>query len=117
MHDWQKDIWAAISGSGIKASEMKIYMGGRNIGKTVMAQMWNQMFTELTECKIIDKAIVDNKQFYTVKCSKDIADWLRHQPGQNKQWYEHIDYNWQVDRTMFDLEEDLYLMLKLRWGC
>lgn len=116
MHDWQKDIWAAISGSGIKASEMKIYMGGRNIGKTVMAQMWNEMLKPI-ECNIISKALVDNKQWYTVKCSKDISNWIREQSGENSQWYEHIDHNWNIDRTMFDIDEDLYLMLKLRWGC
>jgi hypothetical protein len=115
MHEWQKDLWAVVAGSDPR--EMKIYMGGRNVGKSVMSQMWNQMFTELVQCEIIDKSIVDNKQFYTVKCSKDIADWLRNQPGENEQWYQHIDHNWIMDRTMFDIDEDLYLILKLRWGC
>lgn len=116
IHNWQKDLWAALSGSGIKASEMKIYMGGRNIGKSVMAQMWNQYQEESPYSKIIDKSIVDNKQFYTVQCNKIASDWVRSQDGKNADWYEHIDKNWIVDRTRFDISEDFYLMLKLRFG-
>jgi hypothetical protein len=117
MHNWQKDLWAACTGSDPR--EMKIYMGGRNMGKSVMAQMWNimQEETQTTYCRVITQAKVDNKPFYTIQCSKPIADWIREQPGENTQWYQHIDQNWYVDRTMFDIDEEFYLMLKLRWGC
>ncbi len=117
MYKWQKDLWAACAGSDPR--EMKIIMSGRQIGKSVMAQMWNQVQAEpIPEyCKIIDKSKVDTKQFYTIQCSRAIADWVRQQPGEDTQWYQHIDHNWIMDRTKFDIDEDLYLMLKLRWGC
>ena len=120
MHKWQKELWAAISGSGVKASEMKIIMNGRQIGKSTMAQMWNQVKPdeeEITKCEIIAKAKVDNKQWYTVKCSRDVAKWVRQQPDEHIQWYQHIDQKWMIDHTMFDIDEDLYLMLRLKWGC
>jgi hypothetical protein len=115
MHKWQRDLWTSLSGSDPR--EMKIIMNGRNIGKSVMAQMWNQVFLEPMKCEIITQAKVDNIQFYTVKCSKPIADWVRQQPRENDDWYQHIDQNWYVDMTMFDISEEFYMMLKLRWGC
>jgi hypothetical protein len=111
MPPWQQDLWAALAGSDPR--EMKIYMGGRQVGKSVMAQMWNIMFTE---CEIIDRATVDGAQMYTIQCNREIANWIRQQPGNNSQWYEHIDHNWVVDRTKYDVTEDFYLMLKLRFG-
>lgn len=96
---------------------MKIYSSGRQIGKSAIAQMWNQVFLESTKCEIVSQAKVDNKQWYTVKCSRDVANWIREQPGENDQWYQHIDQKWMIDHTMFDINEDLYLMSKLRWGC
>ncbi len=117
MHKWKRDFWAAVAGSDPK--EMKIIMNGRQIGKSVMAQMWNQKMEDIESkyCEVITQAKVDNIPFYTVQCSKPIADWIRQQPRENDDWYQHIDQNWYVDRTMFDISEEFYMMLKLRWGC
>lgn len=114
MQKWQKDMWAALSGSDPR--EMKIVMAGRQIGKSVMAQMWNELQEERPYSKIIDKSIVDNKTYYTVQCNKQASDWIRGQPGEHTDWYQHIDHNWIVDRTRFDVSEDFYMMLKLRFG-
>lgn len=117
MHDWQKNIWAAISGSGIKASEMKIIMNGRNIGKSTMAQMWNQMEQLAPPHEILAKAPVDGTMWYTIACRKDVSMWVRENGVENIDWYEHIDSRWYVHKNMFDICEELYMILKLRWGC
>jgi hypothetical protein len=116
MHKWQKDLWAALSGSDPK--EMKIYMGGRNIGKSVMAQMWNTIHENpKPTCIVLASFPVDTNKWHTVQCSKEIADWIRSQPGESKEWFEHIDQNWVLDRNKFDISLEFYLMLRLKWGC
>lgn len=96
---------------------MNIFLAGRNIGKSYMAQMWNQMldqqdpkYTELS------KATVDGAMWYTVKCSKEVCTWIRQEYADHEQWYEHIDQNWNVYFSTFDMHEEFYMMLKLKWG-
>jgi len=115
MQDWQKDFLTALAGQDL--TQMKIYMGGRQIGKSTLAQMWNIM-DELSvpSHKIIQHSMVDGKTWYTVKCTRDVADWVRLQPNQDVDWYEHIDHNWVLDRTRFDISEEFYVILKLTWG-
>lgn len=46
MHDWQKDIWAVVSGSGAKPSELMIISSGRQIGKStykMAVDQWMRM--------------------------------------------------------------------------
>ena len=93
---------------------MNIIMNGRQLGKSVYAQMWSEILKPPHE--IISKATVDNSIWYTIKCNKQIADWIRQSPGENSEWYQHIDHNWVLDRTMFDIHEEFYMMLKLKWG-
>ncbi len=115
MHDWQKDIWAAFAGSDPR--EMKIVMGGRQIGKSVMAQMWNEVnemqskpYTEETSAE------VDGRMWYTISCTKPVAEWIRQQPGEHTQWDNLIDNKWYIYFDRFDVHEEFYMMLKLRWG-
>jgi hypothetical protein len=95
---------------------MNIFLAGRSIGKSYMAQMWNQMQESTFTHSIISQATVDEKTWYTIKCNKSIGDWIRQSQGEGSQWYEHIDHNWVLDRTMFDVHEEFYMMLKLKWG-
>lgn len=64
----------------------------------------------------ITQSLVDGKMFYTIRCYKDISRWIREQPGEDADWYQHIDSNWHIDYNMFDVSEEFYIMLKLRWG-
>lgn len=118
MQDWQKDIYTKLAQSDPR--EMKMYMGGRQIGKSAIAKMWQVVYANEQEkkmtCEVITKTLVDTKPFYTVQCSKAVSDWIREQPEQNKDWFEHIDQNWYVDRNKFDISEEFYMMLRLRWG-
>lgn len=116
MHEWQKQILKKLQGKTV--GEMNIIMNGRNVGKSYMAQMWNQMQTEPPPPphEIISKSTVDDRMWYTIRCNRDIANWIRQSPGEDSQWYQHIDHNWIMDRTMFDVHEEFYMMLKLKWG-
>jgi hypothetical protein len=64
----------------------------------------------------ISQALVDGKPFYTIKCSDEIAIWVRTQPDEDKEWFQHIDSNWTMHFNLFDVSEEFYIMLKLRWG-
>ena len=113
MHKWQKDLWAGLTGSDPR--EMKIIMSGRQIGKSTMAQMWNelpQLRPYMLESKA--KVLVDNEYWFTVKCTEVIASWIRTQP--KGMWHEHIDKNWYVYKNMFDIHEKIYTMLQLKYG-
>lgn len=110
MHQWQKDLWAGLTGSDPR--EMKIIMSGRQVGKYTMAQMWQEIqqpaFTKVT------KATVDDAEWFTVKCNKEVAKWMREQPAD--MWHEHIDSNWTLYKNMFDVHEKIYTMLQLKYG-
>lgn len=115
MHDWQRDLLKNLQ--GIKPGTMNIYMSGRQVGKSVMAQMWtevaamdNKLYTEEASAE------VDGRMWYTVKCTKPVAEWVRQQPGEGTQWDNLIDNRWYVYFDMFDMHEEFYMMLKLRWG-
>jgi hypothetical protein len=112
MHNFQKDLWSAITGSDPR--EMKIIMGGRQVGKSVMAQMWNQTYEIGEYYTVIDRATVDHAQWYTVKCSSKISAWIKGQP--EGMWYEHIDKDWMIYKNTLDIHEKIYTMLQLKYG-
>jgi len=112
MHKWQKDLWAGLTGSDPR--EMKIIMNGRQIGKSVMAQMWNQTFNVKEYYNKVSEAKVDHATWYTVKCSGGISKWIKEQP--ENLWFEHIDKDWQVYRNIFDVHEKIYTMLQLKYS-
>lgn len=112
MHKWQKDLWAGLTGSDPR--EMKIIMNGRQIGKSTMAQMWNQTFENKEYYSTIDRAEVDGNNWFTVKCSNEISQWIKTQP--KDMWHEHIDKDWYLYKNMFDIHEKIHTMLHLRYG-
>lgn len=112
MYKWQKDLWAGLAGSDPK--EMKIIMSGRQIGKSVMSQMWNQTYEIGEYYSKIDQAKVDGEDWFTVKCSGEISAWIKTQP--KNLWHEHIDKDWTVYKNTFDIHEKIYTMLQLKYG-
>jgi hypothetical protein len=68
------------------------------------------------KCKIITSAEVDGKTWYTIACRKEVSMWIRENSVENESWYEHIDSNWTVYRNMFDVSEELYMMIVLKFG-
>ena len=111
MHKWQKDLWAGLTGSDPR--EMKIIMGGRNIGRSVMAQMWNEQLAK-PAFSVVSRATVDNDTWVTVKCTEEVSKWIREQAV--GMWYEHINQNWIVHKNIFDIHEKIHTMLQLKYG-
>lgn len=106
--------------AGFKQGEMAIIASGRQIGKSIInqyLQQWSDMQEQTQpKCKIITQAKVDGKPWYTIACQKDVSMWVRENGLENTDWYEHIDEKWNVYRNMFDIQEELYLMLVLKFG-
>ena len=112
MQNWQKDLWATLA--GVDPKKIKIYMGGRQIGKSALAQIWNQTFEFGEFYSKIDQATVDRAQWYTIKCSVEISSWIKNQPS--VLWHEHIDKDWKVYKNTFDIHEKIYTMIQLKYG-
>jgi hypothetical protein len=82
--------------------------------KTSVQQQWEQIDPATQHLNVIDKSLVDGELWYTVKCSDEAARSLREQ--WDDKWYQHIDNNWYTVKNTFDIDEETYIMLKLRWG-
>jgi len=62
-----------------------------------------------------DHALVDGAVWYTIACTRAVADWIR---TQNKDmYYSHPPPTYaKVYGNLFDLHTSLYLMLGLVWS-
>ena len=116
MEEWQKSMWAALAGSN--PGEVKIISAGRRVGKSILNEIYGQMSSIGPKSKyvVITHAEVDGRMWYTIRCTKEVADWIRNQPGEGTQWDAFIDANWYIHAHQFDVHEEFYMMLKLRWG-
>lgn len=96
--------------TGFKSKRMMTHQG-RQLGKSA----WNQIVRDLTmpDLKLIDSAVVDGKPWYTVQLSIPAREWLREQPTHD--WYEHVDQRSYINTSMFDVSEQLYTALNLKW--
>ena len=110
-----KDI---VSGVVFKSGELMHVSTGRQLGKSRVnqyLQQWMQWLPDdATKYKVHRQALVDNKPWYTVHCGKDVSAWIRQQPCKDKEWYQHIDARW--DMYAFDITEELYMLLVLKFG-
>lgn len=104
-----------IETGGIKAGEMMIMMS-RQTGKSTL----NQMFKVISDppIKVLNKAIVDGEQWYTISCLRDTSIWIRenYADQEDKTWFQNIDDKWQINFNVFDVHEKLYTLLVLRWS-
>ena len=120
LKPYQQTLYDKILAGGFKHGELSIISAGRGTGKSTLNQylhQWTQWLPEDTfKYKVSDNATVDGRPWYTVRCNKDVAAWIRQQPGENKEWYQHIDDRWVVHGQMFDISEELYMMLVLKFG-
>ena len=110
LKSWQMEILKNVTG-GIRPGEMMIFSGGRGSGKSY----YNSMLFEQTQSYVNSThATVDNYIWYTVKCNKETAAWVRTQD--KNMWHEHFDPNWVPYKNMFDMHERIYTMLQLKFG-
>lgn len=68
----------------------------------------------MTNFKIIEQALVDDEQWYTVQVHPKIRSWMRSQP--ESMWYEHIDARWYTVANTFDIHVKIYTMLVLHFS-
>lgn len=121
LHDYQKDLWAAISGSGVKPNELQIIFSGRQSGKSMINQYLNNWSSIMGEnipvpaFSKIDKSKVDGVPWYTIKCKPEVSQWIRSRPNQD-QWHEHIDSQWYMYKDTFDVCESIYIQLGLKFA-
>lgn len=110
---YQKILFDKMQAGGFKQGELMLFTAGRQTGKSMLNQMYGSMTTPNPKFKILEQAMVDGDQWYTVGCTKEVSEWINTQP---KEWrQEHIDDNWHFSLNRFDIHEKLYTLLALRW--
>jgi hypothetical protein len=88
-----------------------IYISGRKIGKSTLSQFWNatELLAKVPKYVDLTSAEVDGRRWYSISCNKEVAEWVKQQP--KDQWQPFL-----FDRhNAFDVHEELYVMLKLKW--
>jgi hypothetical protein len=87
---------------------MKYFIASRISGKSA----FNDMVQQLTQPRItvLDWALVDEHQWYTVDLDPAVATWVRQQCSEH--WYQHSSNRF---RPIMDVHEHLYTMLRLKF--
>lgn len=69
---------------------------------------------DLAQYVTLYHVLVDGAVWYTIDCTREVADWIRTQdPGM---YYSHILPTYaKVYGNKFDLHRNLYIVLGLRW--
>jgi hypothetical protein len=58
----------------------------------------------------IESTRIDDEYWHTIRCDNEIAEWIR---TQKSSWYEHPKIMWY---PFFDISEELYMMMMLKYG-
>ncbi len=117
IHPWQLNMLDKIM-TGVKHGELMVVSPGRQLGKSTINKMiydHESMMLEAVPFKNAGKAMVDGEMWYTIKCNTRVAEWIRTFPEKGN-WYEHVDTNWYVHKSMFDITEQLYIQLGLKFA-
>lgn len=108
MYPWQERLFLDLSKS---KHELVIMTSGRGVGKSIVREeymKWKQIFGDQGFSRLQGPLMVDGKPWYVINCNQSAAQWLRQQD--KTQWYEH-----QGTLHVFDVSEELYLMIRLKW--
>ena len=106
---------------GFKKGEMTIISAARQTGKSTYhqyAQQWSDIMSNKPAVEIIDRAMVDGEQWYTVSCSKQASIWFRetYRDAESKMWHDHIDDKWHLHTNRFDMHEKLFTLLAMKYA-
>ena len=114
MQSYQKALLDKIKAGGFKHNELLIISAGRQTGKSMLNSMYGMLQQEPGHC-IVDRAIVDDEQWYTIEVKGiEILRWLREQEGAERDWHHTKDISGIYN--LIDIKETLYTLLVLRWG-
>lgn len=67
----------------------------------------------MARIKVIDKAIVDEKLWYTIFCDVEVLSWLRDLNNEDKCY--HI-VGGTPTGTLVDIREDVYMFALIKWS-
>jgi len=85
----------------------------------VFSNQWTDEVTELPNFKVLSKSVVDNEQWYTVRCRRETSQWIREtfKDQEDQQWFQNIDEDerWYINLNVFDVNEKIYTVIALRW--
>ena len=104
---WQEKVF-----EGFRRGELAIITSGRRHGKSYVAQWMNEylMFGQKSFIRIDKESVlVDNEPWYTIKCTEEVAKWIR--AREKDHWYEHSH-----PQPLFEIHESIYLLLGLKWS-
>ena len=104
-----------IETGGIKNGELMVMMA-RQTGKSMLNQMYGM--ASQPPIRVLDKAMVDGEQWYTISCLRATSIWIRenYAAQEDKTWFQNIDEKWNINFNVFDVHEELYTLLVLRWA-
>jgi trehalose-6-phosphatase len=91
--------------------ELVIIASGRGVGKSIVREQymeWKKLFGNNGVARLQGPLMVNGKPWYVVNCGQSAAQWLRQQD--KNQWCEH-----EGTLHVFDVSEELYIMLGLKW--
>ena len=110
VHPWQEDMLKKME--GIRKGEMFVISAGRQAGKSQLNELYHlwQQQVDFTFEAYGDSTLVDGEPWYQIGCNGEVARWIRTQD--ESQWYEHSGVRY---RNLFDVSEQLYLMLGMKW--
>ncbi len=113
LQPWQTDLLKNLN-SG-KPGEMFVISSGRQTGKSYMNTLLRAYENQYMSVpyRSIGKADVDGNTWYTVTGQKAVCEWIRTQD--KSMWYEHIDSTWHISYNTFDIHENLYTMIGIKF--
>lgn len=114
LKPYQQVLLDKISAGGVKQGELMLFASGRRSGKSMLNNLCESMIPPSPKFQITDQAQVDGATWYTVSCVNEVSAWIRRQPTDLQ--YAHIDKRWTIYVNKFDLHENLYTMLALKWS-
>lgn len=100
IYPYQQALWDKVQSGGFKKGELVIYSSARRSGKSYYYNL------NMNPYKLITNAQVDDAQWFTVKCNREVSAWVRTQS--RAMWYEHGE-------TIFDVHEKIYTQIGLKW--
>lgn len=115
LKPYQQALFDKMSAGGFKPGELFLFAGGRRTGKSMLNAMYGTMMEQSQpRYQITDQADVDGATWYTVTCIREVSAWVREQS--EKLQFSHIDQNWTLYHNRFDIHEELYSLLVLKFS-
>jgi hypothetical protein len=114
LKDYQIKMLKDFSGN-----EIRIISAGRGVGKSMLSAMTyvNGVLQEMPKAipfEVLARSEVDGEMWYTVKCTREVGSWVREQL--KEQWVNHINSSWLFHENNFDIDRELFALLKLTWS-